>query len=87
MLRIEYKKEILAGIADLHCRKESAVFQNTLFRAGLDLDVEVTKLTVLFLADDAVNLLVVHQGHVNVETAAQEFTDGNIFLPFAERCG
>jgi hypothetical protein len=41
-------------------------------------------MAVHFLPDDAINLLVVHQRHVNVKASSQQFGDRDVFLPLAE---
>jgi len=79
------KKKFSRGLRMSIAAKKPPSFKTQLVRARFYLDVEITKLARSFLADDTVNLLVVHEGHINVEAATQEFSDGNIFLPFSER--
>src|SRR5579859_6728972 len=59
VLGVKDEKEILTRVANVHRCEETAIFQNALVRARFYLDVEITKLAVLLLANDTVNLLVV----------------------------
>lgn len=85
MFGVENEKEVLAWVADMHRREESTVLLDALIRAGLDLDVEVAERAIFLLPKHAVDLLIMHQSHVNVEAATQEFSNGDVFLPLTKR--
>jgi hypothetical protein len=69
----------------LHSRESSQMLR--LLRPSFDLQVQAPQMPTLFLTDYAINLLVIDQRHVNVETALQQQPKGNKFLPLTERSG